>query len=82
MNGVTWQGWIEVSNGTIASIAPLGADHFTDKFVRTDFRRVWFVCKTRGDFDGVMAHPDRCSVGYSGEGPHYFSQTRRGASGR
>ena len=54
LNGVTWQGWIEVSNGTIASIAPLGADHFTDKFVRTDFRRVWFVCKTRGDFDGVM----------------------------
>jgi uncharacterized protein DUF3604 len=52
--GVGWGGWIEVSGGRIASIEPLNADHHTDEFHQVDDRRIWFTCRTRGDFDGLL----------------------------
>jgi uncharacterized protein DUF3604 len=53
--GVAWAGWIEVTGGgRIASIEPLNVDHFTDQFHHVDAQRVWFSCRTRGDFDGVL----------------------------
>ena len=53
--GVGWGGWIEVTGGgRIASIEPLNVDHFTDQFNQVDDRRIWFTCRTRGDFDGVL----------------------------
>lgn len=55
-SGVWWTGWIEVSNGRVQSIEPIGADHYTDTFHQVDPRRIWFACKTRGDFDGVLLH--------------------------
>ena len=54
LNGVTWRGWIEVQNGRIGSLEGLGMDHFSDHFEQTDRQRVWFTCKTRGDYDGVL----------------------------
>jgi hypothetical protein len=51
---VYWGGWIEVSGGRIRSIEGLGLDTITDVFHQVDDRRVWFWCKTRGDFDGVL----------------------------
>jgi len=52
--GVGWGGWIEVSGGRIASIEPLNVDHFSDEYRLVDDRRVWFTCRTRGDFDGLL----------------------------
>ncbi len=52
--GVGWGGWIEVSGGRIASIEPLNVDHHTDEFHQVDDRRIWFTCRTRGDFDGLL----------------------------
>jgi hypothetical protein len=52
--GISWRGWIELDRGRIAGIETLGADHVSDRFERADDRRVWFSCKTRGDFDGVL----------------------------
>lgn len=54
LSGVTWGGWIEISSGRISSIEPLGVDHFSDEFHQVSDRRLWFTCKTRGDFDGVL----------------------------
>lgn len=51
---VYWGGWIEVSGGRIRSIEGLGLDTITDVFHQVDDRRLWFWCKTRGDFDGVF----------------------------
>jgi hypothetical protein len=51
---VSWGGWIEVVNGRIGSIEPLGLDAITDQFHLVDDRHVWFWSQTRGDFDGVM----------------------------
>jgi hypothetical protein len=51
---VTWRGWIEVSEGRIASMVPLGIDNHTDIFKRLDDRRIWFTFQSRGDFDGVL----------------------------
>ncbi len=53
-SGVWWGGWIEVTGGSLKSIEPLGLDHNTDEFHQVDDRRVYFTCKTRGDFDGVL----------------------------
>ncbi len=53
-SGVWWTGWIELANARIRSIERLGADHYSDAFHQTDERRIWFACKTRGDFDGVL----------------------------
>ena len=53
--GVAWGGWIEVTGGgRIASIEGLSLDHITDQFNQVDDRRIWFTCRTRGDFDGVL----------------------------
>jgi hypothetical protein len=52
--GVGWGGWIEITGGKIASIEPLNVDHFTDQFHQVDAQRIWFTCRTRGDFDGVL----------------------------
>ncbi|MDX2033923.1 MAG: DUF3604 domain-containing protein [Blastocatellia bacterium] len=53
--GVAWGGWIELTGGgRIASIEPLGVDHFTDQIRQVDDRRIWFAVRTRGDFDGVL----------------------------
>jgi hypothetical protein len=51
---LAWRGWIELTNGRIDSITPLGVDHFSDLFTQVDDRRVWFSCNTRGDFDGLL----------------------------
>ncbi len=53
LGGLHWRGWIEVENGRIDSIEPVGADSFADEFQRAGDRQVWFACTTRGDFDGV-----------------------------
>ncbi len=52
--GVGWGGWIEISGGRIASIEPLNVDHFSDQFHQVDDHRIWFTCRTRGDFDGLL----------------------------
>ncbi len=52
--GVGWGGWIEVTGGRIAGIEPLNVDHFSDEFHQVDDRRIWFTCRTRGDFDGLL----------------------------
>ncbi|MBK8313746.1 MAG: DUF3604 domain-containing protein [Acidobacteria bacterium] len=52
--GIGWGGWIEVSGGRIASIEPLNVDHFTDEYRLVDEHRIWFTCRTRGDFDGLL----------------------------
>ncbi|MBK9708806.1 MAG: DUF3604 domain-containing protein [Acidobacteria bacterium] len=52
--GWGWEGWIEVTGGKIASIEPLNVDHYTDQFHRVDDQHIWFSCRTRGDFDGVL----------------------------
>ncbi len=53
--GVGWGGWIELSGGgRIASIEPVNVDHFSDEFHQVDDRRLWFSCRTRGDFDGLL----------------------------
>ncbi|MFN0120917.1 MAG: hypothetical protein ACKV2V_10475, partial [Blastocatellia bacterium] len=56
LGGVAWSGWIEVTGGRIAGIDALNADHHTDQFHQVDAQRVWFHCRTRGDFDGVLLH--------------------------
>ncbi len=53
-SGTSWGGWIDVAGARIQSIEPLGLDHVTDEFHQVDERRLWFTCKTRGDFDGVL----------------------------
>lgn len=58
LGGAGWGGWIEVEGARITSIAPLSVDHVTDEFHQVDPRRVWFTCRTRGDFDGVLLHLD------------------------
>ncbi len=52
--GVGWGGWIDVIGGRIASIEPLNVDHFSDEFRLVDEHRIWFNCRTRGDFDGLL----------------------------
>jgi hypothetical protein len=51
---VAWHGEIEVDDGRIASVTPIGIDHFTDVFEQLDDHRVAFDFRTRGDFDGVL----------------------------
>jgi len=53
-SGVLWGGWIDVADGRIASIEPLGVDHYTDQFRQMGDRSVAFWAKTRGDMDGVL----------------------------
>ncbi len=53
-SGVMWGGWIDVADGRIASIEPLGIDHYTDQFRQVGERSVSFWTKTRGDMDGVL----------------------------
>lgn len=52
--GWGWEGWIEVTGGKIAAIEPLNVDHYTDQFHQISDQRIWFACRTRGDFDGVL----------------------------
>lgn len=54
LGGVGWGGWIEVSGGRIASIEPVNVDHITDEYRLVDDHRIWFTCRTRGDFDGLL----------------------------
>ena len=56
LHAVKWNGWIEVEQGSIQSIEPLGLDHFTDQFRQVDSSKVWFSCKVRGDVDGLFLH--------------------------
>ena len=56
LHAVKWNGWLEVDQGRIQSIEPLGLDHFTDQFRQVDSSKVWFSCKVRGDVDGLFLH--------------------------
>ena len=52
--GVIWQGWIELDRGRIEGFEILGQDHVSDEFHQVGDRRLWYITKTRGDFDGVL----------------------------
>jgi hypothetical protein len=55
---VTWHGDIQVTNARIASVTPIGIDHFTDVFRQLDDHRIAFDVRSRGDFDGVLLELD------------------------
>ncbi len=51
---VYWQGWVEVTNARIQSLAALGLDAISDMVRQVGDRRITFQFKTRGDFDGML----------------------------